>query len=570
MRHQTSSPASTHPLSPLACLLLATALGACSSSSPAPRGSGGNSASGGVTSTGGTIGTGGAAQTGGATGNGGDSSAGGATSSGGNTASGGVTSTGGATPSGGATGKGGAPAAGGTVVTGGSAQSGGTTSSGGNSSSGGATATGGSAQPGGAIGSGGSSATGGAVQTGGSSGSGGGTSTGDASATGGASTTGGTGGPSATGGASGSGGSTQPPATCTPDYTGSDTRPQLADAAAACYTIKNYLAQAGTIGSLVRDDWDPSATPLTAPASPTYTVAADGSGTHTSVQAAITAALATGSTSRVYILVKPGTYRELVCVKPASGVTAIPITLYGADSDASKVTIVYNNGSGVTVTTDNTSPCSTPSGTTHGTSDSSTVIVSTRQFQAMNLTISNDFAEPSGQSAVQAPAMTVQADQLVFQNVRFLGNQDTLQLKSTNVTTVARSYFKGCYVEGDVDFIFGRGTAVFDGCTIQYLTARKSGSTVFAPSTEGAHPFGMLVIGSQIGSDSGSNSTYLGRAWDDSSGTSPNGQIVIRESTLDGSIRSTAPWTTSTQGRAFSASGNRMYEYKNTGAGAAP
>ena len=358
--------------------------------------------------------------------------------------------------------------------------------------------------------------------------------------------------------------------TCTPDYTGSATRPQLTDAAAACYTIKNYLAQAGTIGSLVRDDWDPSATPLTVPASPTYTVAADGSGTHTGVQAAITAALASGSTSRVTILVKPGTYRELVCVKPASGVTAIPITLYGADSDASKVTIVYNNGSGAAVTTENTNPCSTPSGSTHGTSDSSTVIVSTRQFQAMNLTIANDFAEPSGQSAVQAPAMTEQADQLVFQNVRFLGNQDTLQLKSGNVTTVTRAYFKSCYVEGDVDFIFGRGTAVFDGCTIKYLTARKTGGTIFAPSTESSHSFGMLVINSQLGSASGSNSTYLGRAWDDSGGTSPNGQIVIRESTLDGSIRSTAPWTDSTQGRAFSASGNRMYEYKNTGAGAAP
>jgi pectinesterase len=138
------------------------------------------------------------------------------------------------------------------------------------------------------------------------------------------------------------------------------------------------------------------------------------------------------------------------------------------------------------------------------------------------------------------------------------------------VTTVARSYFKGCYVEGDVDFIFGRGTAVLDGCTIKYLTNRKSGSTIFAPSTESSHPFGLLVIASQIGSTSGTSSTYLGRAWDDSSGTSPNGQIVIRESTLDGSIRQSAPWTVSTQGRAFSASGNRMYEYKNTGAGAAP
>ncbi len=538
----------------LGCLFT---LGACSSSSSPAGGSGGSSASGGssgtggATQSGGTVGTGGAVPSGGTPASGGSVSSGGVTSSGGSAQSGGVTGSGGTPASGGAAGAGGAPPTGGSVATGGSVQSGGRTGSGGTTQSGGATGSGGAA-------TGGSSTTGGA-QTGGSSGTGGATATGGTA----------TGGTGNTGGSTGSGGSTQPPVTCTPAYTGSDSRPQLTDAAAACYTIKNSLAQAGTIGSLVRDDWDPSAAPLSAPASPTYTVAADGSGTHTTVQAAITAALASGSSTRVYILVKPGTYRELVCIKPASGVTAIPVTLYGADSDASKVIIVYNDGSGVTVTTENTNPCATPSGTTHGTSDSSTVIVSTRQFQAMNLTIANDFAEPADQSSVQAPAMTIQADQLVFQNVRFLGNQDTLQVKSSNVTTVARSYFKSCYVEGDVDFIFGRGTAVFDGCTIKYLTARKTGSTIFAPSTESSHSFGMLIIASQIGSASGSNSTYLGRAWDDSSGTSPNGQIVIRESTLDGSIRTTAPWTTSTQGRAFSASGNRMYEYKNTGAGAA-
>jgi pectinesterase len=470
----------------------------------------------------------------GPSGSGGNSAAGGATGSGGARPSGGVTGNGGSTAAGGAT------ATGGTMATGGSARSGGTTGSSGGMSSGGAD-------------TGGSVATGGA-QTGGTSGTGG-------------AATGGTGNP---GGTTGSGGASQPPVTCTPAHTGSDSRPQLTDAAAACYTIKNYLAQAGTIGSLVRDDWDPSATPWSTPASPTYTVAADGSGTHASVQAAINAALASGGTSRVYILVKPGTYRELVCVKPPSGAAAVPVTLYGADSDASKVTIVYNNGSGVTVTAENTNPCATKdAGTTHGTSDSTTFFVSTAKFEAANLTIANDFAEPADQSSVQAPALTVQADQVLFQNVRFLGNQDTLQVKSSSVTTVARSYFKGCYVEGDVDFIFGRGTAVFDGCTIKYLTSRKTGSTIFAPSTESSHAFGMLVVGSQIGSASGTNSTFLGRAWDDSSGTSPNGQIVIRESALDASIRTTAPWTTSTQGRAYSAASNRMYEYKNTGAGAA-
>jgi pectinesterase len=553
----------------LGCLLT---LGACGSSSTKTGGSGGNSAAGGAggtagaTQSGGTVGSGGTAQTGGTTASGGSLSSGGATSGGGSVQAGGVTGSGGSAQSGGVTGNGGSAGTGGTgaaVSTGGTGPTGGTFATGGTATSGGTTgsggaATGGSTQSGGATGSGG-------TDTGGNSPAGG-AQTGGTSATGGAAS----GGASATGGTTGSGGSSQPPVTCTPAYTGSDSRPQLTDAAAACYTIKNYLAQAGTIGALVRDDWDPSATPLTAPASPDFTVTADGSGTHTTVQAAITAALASGSTSRLYILVKPGTYRELVCVKPASGGAAVPVTLYGADSDASKVTIVYNNGSGVTVTAENTNPCATKDvGAAHGTSDSTTFFVSTAKFQAANLTIANDFAEPSDQSSVQAPALTVQADQVVFQNVRFLGNQDTLQVKSSSVTTVARSYFKGCYVEGDVDFVFGRGTAVFDGCTIKYLTGRKTGSTIFAPSTESSHAFGLLVIGSQIGSASGTNSTYLGRAWDDSSGSSPNGQVVIRESTLDASIRTTAPWTSSTQGRAYSASGNRMYEYKNTGAGTA-
>jgi pectinesterase len=124
-----------------------------------------------------------------------------------------------------------------------------------------------------------------------------------------------------------------------------------------------------------------------------------------------------------------------------------------------------------------------------------------------------------------------------------------------------------------VDFIFGRGTAVFDGCAIKYITTRgKKGSTIFAPSTENAHPFGILAINSALGSDSGAanGSTYLGRDWVDSGGNAPNGQLVIRESTLDATIRGTAPWGSSTKGEAFNAARDRLFEYKNTGPGAAP
>jgi pectinesterase len=376
-----------------------------------------------------------------------------------------------------------------------------------------------------------------------------------------------TGGSTATGGATGVGGGTAA-ATCTAEYTGSETRPLLTDASAACFTVQNYLAQAGPTAAPVRDDWDPSAgLPDAGTYSPTYIVAADGSGTHTTVQDAITAANGSGSSSRVYVLVKPGAYRELVCVKGS-----VPITIYGTDADSTKVTIGFDNYNGKPVDATKTNACAAVSGATYGTSGSSTFFSSSPGFQAQNLTIANDFAEGSLTSNLQAVALTVQGDRQVFQNVRLIGNQDTLQVKSSATGTVARSYFRNSYIEGDTDFIFGRGTAVFDSCTITYVSGRKTNSTHIAPSTEATNPFGFLIINSKMVGDSGmpTGTAFLGRSWDDSSATAPNGQAVIRNTEIGGHIKIAAPWAAAaTSSRAFSASGNRLYEYKNTGPGAA-
>ena len=54
-----------------------------------------------------------------------------------------------------------------------------------------------------------------------------------------------------------------------------------------------------------------------------------------------------------------------------------------------------------------------------------------------------------------------------FENVRFIGNIGTLYVKSSSELIKARSYFRDCYIEGDQDFIVGRGTAVFDHCEIK-------------------------------------------------------------------------------------------------------
>jgi pectinesterase len=342
----------------------------------------------------------------------------------------------------------------------------------------------------------------------------------------------------------------------------------LTDEAAACYTIQRYLAQAGTIGSLVTDNWDPSAgLPAASTYTPTYTVAADGSGTHTSVQAAITDANSAAGTDRVYILVKPGTYRELVCVRGT-----VPITLYGVDEDATQVTIAFDNYNSKTVDSAQTNACAAPSGATYGTSGSTTFFVSSPGFHAQNLTIANDFVEGTLTSGVQAVAITTTGDQLVFQNVRVLGNQDTLQVKSGSGTVVARSYFKNSYIEGDTDFIFGRGTAVFDGCTITYVSTRKNNSTHLAPSTEASNPYGMLIINSTMVGDAAmpTGTAFLGRAWDESSAAAPNGQAVIRNTQISDHIRVAGPWTAAaTSNRAFNPDTNRLFEYQNTGTGAA-
>lgn len=381
----------------------------------------------------------------------------------------------------------------------------------------------------------------------------------------------------ATGGGGGGGAAGGPPkdhalpSTCKVDmlWTGSPMRPQLTDEAAACFTVLNVLAAAGNIANLMTDNWDPTAgLPAANTLTPTFTVASDDTGTHKTVQAAIDAANAAGGTARAYILVKPGTYHAPVCVKGT-----VPITLYGADTDATKVVISFNNASGQTVPADLTltNPCKAPTKTTFGTSDSTTMWVASDGFQAMNLTIANDFVEPSD-GTFQAVALSTTGDKLIFQNVRLLGNQDTLQPSSLTAAIVARAYYKSSYVEGDTDFIFGRGVAVFDDCDITYVGTRKSNGAHFAPSTDGAFPYGWLVINSRIAAGAGAvaGAAALGRAWDSSSEPNSNGEVIIVSSKLDNQVTVAAPWKTSTSGRLFNADTNRLFEYKNTGPGAAP
>lgn len=494
--------------------LLFWALG-CSDPADEAPGSGGVPAAGGVATTGGAT----------STGSGGTIASGGATASGGSIGSGGVTSSGGGQVS-----AGGVVATGGTTATGGMTASGGMTATGG----GGMTSTGGGDSGGTTSGAGGGSA--------GNGGGAGESAGGSMGGSGGASGAGGGG--SGAGGATGGTSTGGTPPTCN-NATGTSTRPQLSSSEAANFTILKYFAQP--------DAWDPTAGLGNASSfTPDYTVAGDGSGTHTSVQAALSAL--SGSTRR-YILIKPGTYSEIVSY---SGST--PVTLYGASTDATEAVL-------------SSSRSANDAG---GTSASAIVTIKSAGLQMMNLTVSNTFATPSSGSGLQAVALYTTGDKTVLQNIRLHGFQDTFYVDSPSATTVSRVYIKDSHIEGDTDYIFGRATAVFDGCTLQYLSSRKgTGSGVYAaPSTSVGNDYGFLFIGCDFSADgtAPSNKISLARSWDQSSTTpTPNGQVVVRESTLGGHINKTSPWAAAaTSGREYSATGNRFNEYCNSGPGAAP
>lgn len=437
-------------------------------------------------------------------------------------------------------------------------------SSGGSTGTGGAPGTGG-ATPGGtggqtSLGTGGTNATGGsAPASGGSTASTGGAG-GTASSTGGRPATGGASGA----GTGGAGGGNPLPGPCvlpvgtTPSGTtpiqapataqaSTATRPQLSQTVVdAEYTIAKFLARAGTVASSflsggvtattvdtpVVDSWDPvtsgigDVTKLT----PMFTVASDGSGTHQKVQDAITAAAAipAATCARVYIAVKPGTYREVVIVPK----TAPPITLYGTAADASRTVIVFNN------------PAGTAAAAVLGTSGSATFTQNATAFQAKNLTFSNDYMEVGGATAnEQAVAFLNQGDKLQLENTRFLGNQDTLYLKTVNAGTIARAYLRDSYIEGDTDFIFGRGTSVFDHCEIKTVgTNRTTGTSAAAPSTEVTNKYGFLFISSKFTADANVTAASLARQWFEGSRPQAVGKMIVRNSTIGAHIPAAAPW----------------------------
>ena len=270
-------------------------------------------------------------------------------------------------------------------------------------------------------------------------------------------------------------------------------------------------------------------TPVGAGSTGPTTVAADGTGSYRTVQAAIDA-VPVNNAGRVVITIKPGTYREIVTV-PADKPY---ITLKGTGGSPADTVIVDNKSAG-----------------TSGTSGSATAFLNGHDFTATNLTFANDFDESSTTSGGQALAVNVTADRATFSQVRFLGDQDTVYLSDS-----ARAYVTNSYVEGTVDFIFGGGTAVFNASQIH--EKRTTGGPITAASTPASKTYGLLFYQCTI-TGTATNVTQLGRPW------RADAQVLYRESSLSSTIKTAQPWTDMSTNSWQNA---RFLEYRNTGSGA--
>lgn len=266
----------------------------------------------------------------------------------------------------------------------------------------------------------------------------------------------------------------------------------------------------------------------------------------------------------VTIHIGPGIYREKLVIRRPR------LTLIGEEG----VTIVYGQGAFELL----------ENGEKRGTFRTASVRIDAPDFTAVNLTFQNDAG--FGHTVGQALALYVDADRCRFEHCRLIGSQDTLftaplPLKEAQPggfrgpgeyrpRVLGRHLYRDCFIQGDVDFIFGSATAWFENCELfsKLPGDRKPPESpqdqvvygyVTAASTHENTPYGYVFHKCRLTSDCPPHTVYLGRPWREYAKT------VFLECELGEHIHP-AGWMD--WGKPH---GHFYYgEYRSTGAGAAP
>ena len=221
----------------------------------------------------------------------------------------------------------------------------------------------------------------------------------------------------------------------------------------------------------------------------------------------------------VVIHISAGVYREKLVVSRPN------VTFLGEDREST--VIVFGDGANEIL----------EDGEKRGTFRTAAVRVNAPDFTAKYITFQNDAG--FGHTVGQAIALYVDGDRCYFEDCALLASQDTLfdaplPLETPKPTgkgpgehkprVRGRHMFYRCFLQGDVDFIFGSGTAYFDECTIfskmpgDRLPPESPEEEVVygfvtAASTHPGFPYGYVFHRCKLTSDCPKGSIYLGRPW---------------------------------------------------------
>jgi len=277
--------------------------------------------------------------------------------------------------------------------------------------------------------------------------------------------------------------------------------PAITDATTWCFTTK-------------------ASPPAAVPAQTTFTVAADGSGDFSTLQGALDF-IPAGNTTPVRINLRSGIYEEIINYGNRH-----KITLVGEHRDQTIVDYVNNNVLNA------------------GTSGRVSFHSKGNDLALVNLTINN--ATPKGGS--QAEALRSDGARNVFLGCTIKSFQDTLLLGAGN-------YFQDCLIQGDTDYIWGGGTAMFRNCELRCMNGGD-----LTQSRTPFNKFGFVFVDCTITRPSGSNFSYsLGRT---SADATTYGNPVFIDCKMDAHI-SAGAWSSSFINSTYTANA-RNWEHHST------
>lgn len=263
----------------------------------------------------------------------------------------------------------------------------------------------------------------------------------------------------------------------------------------------------------------------------TIVVARDGTGQFRTIDEAIEVCRAFMDYHKV-IYIKKGTYKEKLIIPQ----WLQNIELCGEDMNETIIT--YDDHANIKTQ-------ERPNGI--GTFRTYTLKIEANDITLKNLTIENNAARLG-----QAVALHTEGDRLIFINCRLIGHQDTVYTGMP----YTRLFFKGCYICGTTDFIFGPSTAWFENCTVESLV----NSYVTAASTPKDAAYGYIFNNCRLIAKDGVDKVFLGRPWRD------YGYTLFMNCELGAHIRPEG-WHHWEKQRENTA---RYLEYNNYGAGAQP